>query len=91
MHRTMADVMKRMGAGKRGPLGGLANMLGAGGGMPKPEDLAKLAGGLPGLPPMPGLPGPGNLPGLSGKLPGLGGPDVANLGKGFGKGFGKKK
>jgi len=85
MHRTMADVMKRMGAGKRGPLGGLANMLGAGGGMPKPEDLAKLAGGLPGLPPMPGLPGPGNLPGLSGKLPGLGGPDVANLGKGFGR------
>jgi hypothetical protein len=36
-----------------------------------------------------GLPGPGSLPGLGGKL--LGGPDVANLGKGFGKGFGKKK
>jgi signal recognition particle subunit SRP54 len=76
-------VMKQMGAGKRGPLGGLANMLGMGGAMPKPEDLAKLAGGLPGLPPMPGLPRPGGLPGLSGKLPG--GSGVADLGKGFEK------
>ena len=28
MHRTMADVMKAMGGGKRGPMAGLANMLG---------------------------------------------------------------
>src|SRR5713226_9351811 len=54
MHRTMADVMKAMGAGKRGPMAGLANMLGLGGGMPSPEQMQKLAekmpGGMPGLP-----------------------------------------
>ena len=88
MHRTMADMMKAMGSGKRGPLAGLANMMGMGGGMPSPEELAKLAekmpGGMPpglpggspgapGLPPtMPGL--PPKLPGaLPGGLPGLGG------------------
>ena len=88
MHRTMADMMKAMGSGKRGPLAGLANMMGLGGGMPSPEELAKLAekmpGGMPpgltggapgtpGLPPtMPGL--PPKLPGgLPGALPGLGG------------------
>src|SRR5438270_9269293 len=85
MHRTMADLMKAMGGGKRGPMGALGNLFGLGGGMPKPEDLAKLAqgmpgglpssmpGGLPGLPPNfsgGNLPG---LPGLGGKLPGLGG------------------
>ena len=32
MHRTMADMMKAMGGGKRGPMAGLANMLGFGGG-----------------------------------------------------------
>src|SRR5580698_6901267 len=32
MHRTMADVMKAMGGAKRGPMAGLANMLGFGGG-----------------------------------------------------------
>src|SRR5262249_10817302 len=38
MHRSMADVMKAMGGGrKRGPMAGLANMLGLGGGMPSPE------------------------------------------------------
>jgi signal recognition particle subunit SRP54 len=86
MHRGMADMMKAMGSGKRSPMAGLANMLGMGGGMPSPEEMAKLAekmpGGMPGfpgggLPPeMPGLPPkfPGGLPGLSGpKLPGLGG------------------
>ncbi len=88
MHRTMADVMKAMGSGKRGPMAGLANMLGLGGGMPSPEQMQKLAekmpGGLPplpggaGLPPtMPGLPpkfpGGALLPGLGGKPPGLGG------------------
>jgi signal recognition particle subunit SRP54 len=84
MHRTMADMMKAMGGGKRGPMAGLANMLGlgGGGGMPSPEQMAELAkkmpgglpAGLPGagaLPPnMPGL--PPNLPGLPGGLPGLG-------------------
>ena len=87
MHRTMADMMKAMGGGKRGPLGALGNLFGMGGGMPKPEDLAKLAekmpggaggllGGLPGA--FPGLPpnfpgGASGLPGLGGKLPGLDG------------------
>ena len=63
MHRTMADMMKAMGGGKRGPLAGLARLLGMGGGMPTPEQMAKLAekmpggmpGGMPGLPP--GMPG----------------------------------
>src|SRR5437660_982322 len=89
MHRTMADVMKAMGSGKRGPLAGIANMLGLGGGMPSAQEMQKLAeklpGGLPGgapgapgLPPtMPGvppqLPGGPLLPGLGGKPPGLGG------------------
>ena len=85
MHRTMADMMKAMGSGKRGPMAGIANMMGLGGGMPSPEQMAQLAakmpGGAPGgqpgtptLPPtMPGLPAkfPGGLPGLSG-LPGFG-------------------
>jgi signal recognition particle subunit SRP54 len=90
MHRTMADMMKAMGGAKRGPMAGLANMFGFGGGMPNPEDLAKLAGKIPGGPPglpgapglPPGLPGVG-LPGLGGKLPGLGG--LPGLGKGPGK------
>jgi signal recognition particle subunit SRP54 len=100
MHRTMADMMKAIGSGKRGPFAGLANMMGlGGGGMPSPEEMAKLAekmpgglsgapGGAPGLPPtMPGLPPqlPGGLPGLGGKLPG----GLPGLG-GF-PGFGKKK
>jgi signal recognition particle subunit SRP54 len=87
MHRTMADVMKAMGGAKRGPMAGLANMLGfgGGGGMPSPEQMAKLAekmpGGLPpGMPGAPGMPGlPPNFPGLPGLgpkfpggLPGLG-------------------
>ena len=96
MHRGMADMMKAMGGAKRGPLVGLAQAMGLGGGMPSPEEMAKLAekmpgglpGGLPGaLPPgLPNLPGlPGSLPGLGGKLPGLGG-----LPPGF-PGLGKKK
>src|SRR5262249_26493755 len=79
MHRTMADLMKAMGGGKaRGPLAGLAQMMGFGGGMPSPEEMQKLAGNMPGgMPPnMPGMPpsapGSGALPGL-GKFPGLGG------------------
>jgi signal recognition particle subunit SRP54 len=78
MHRTMADVMKAMGGGKRGPMAGLANMLGFGGGMPNAEQMQKLAekmpGGVPGLPGgAPQLPGfPPGMPGLSPKFPGAG-------------------
>jgi signal recognition particle subunit SRP54 len=92
MHRGMADMMKAMGSGKRGPMAGLAQAMGMGGGMPTAEQMAELAkkmpGGMPGsggLPPtMPNL--PPNLPGLSGlggagKFPGL--PGLP--------GFGKKK
>ena len=70
MHRTMADLMKAMGGGaKRGPLAGLANALGMGGGMgamPSPEEMAKLAERMPG-----GLPGglPGGPPGGSANMP----------------------
>lgn len=93
MHRGMADMMKAMGKGaKRGPMAGLGQMLGMGGGpAPTPEQLAEIAKGMPGgglpggggLPPtMPKLPPnmPG-LPGLGGKFPGPGGLP----------GFGKKK
>jgi len=96
MHRTMADLMKAMGGGKaRGPMAGLAQMMGFGGGMPSAEELAKFAenmpGGMPGagvpgaggLPPkMPGGPGFPGFPGL-GKFPGLGGPPpgLPGLGK----------
>jgi signal recognition particle subunit SRP54 len=95
MHRGMADMMKAMGGGaKRGPMAGLANMLGMGGGMPTPEQMAEMAKNMPpgapgGLPPtMPKL--PPNFPGMPGGIPGLGG-----LGKppglgGF-PGLGKKK
>jgi signal recognition particle subunit SRP54 len=75
MHRGMADMMKAMGGAKRGPMAGLANMLGMGGGMPSPEQMAELAKNMPGgggLPPtMPGL--PPKFPGVPGGLPGLGG------------------
>jgi signal recognition particle subunit SRP54 len=87
MHRTMADVMKQMGSGKRGPMAGIANMLGLGSGMPSPEQMAELAkkmpgGGMPGgLPPT--IPG---MPGLPPKFPGLGGPKPPGL-----PGLGKKK
>src|SRR2546421_12517623 len=93
MHRGMADLMKAMGSGKRGPMSGSANMLGLGSAMPSAEDLQKLAqkmpGGLPGLPSgaagPPGL--PPNMPGLPPQLPG--GPLLPGLG-GF-PGLGKKK
>jgi signal recognition particle subunit SRP54 len=92
MHRGMADMMKAMSGAKRGPMAGLAQMMGFGGGMPSPEEMQKLAEKMPGgLPPgapgmpakMPGMPPnfPGGLPGLGPKMPGLGG---------F-PGFGKKK
>jgi signal recognition particle subunit SRP54 len=94
MHRGMADMMKMMGSGKRGPLAGLGKMMGFGSAMPTPEQMAEMAKkmppgaqlppGMPGLPPtMPKL--PPNIPGL----PGLGGgkfPGLPGL-----PGFGKKK
>ena len=79
MHRNMADVMKAMGSGKRGPLAGIGQALGfGGGGMPSPEQMKAMAekmksGGLP--TDMPNLPkdlpaglrtGLPNLPGLTG-------------------------
>ncbi len=92
MHRGMADMMKAMGGAKRGPMAGLANALGFGGGMPSPEEMQKMAEKLQGqggsLPPgMPNL--PKNIPGMPGNLPGLGGAKLPGLG-GF-PGFGKKK
>jgi signal recognition particle subunit SRP54 len=96
MHRTMADMMKAMGGAKRGPMAGLANMLGLGGGMPNLEDMAKLAeklpGGLPGT--TPGAPTPGS--GLPPKMPGLppNFPGLPGLGQKFPSGLpglGKKK
>src|SRR5215475_3171682 len=81
MHRNMADMMKAMGSGKRGPLAGIAQAMGFGGGMPAPspeqikamQEKLQGGGGLPGG--MPNLPkdlppglrqGLPNLPGLTG-------------------------
>jgi signal recognition particle subunit SRP54 len=91
MHRGMADMMKAVGKGGRGPMAGLANMFGMGGGFP--------GGGMPDLSKLP-PPGPGGglspdaiaeaqkqlekmqggakLPGL----PGLGKPGLPGLGGG---------
>ena len=94
MHRGMADMMKMMGSGKRGPLAGLGQMMGFGGGAPSPEQMAELAKKMPGgvppagaLPPgMPSMPKglPPNFPGL----PGAGGKFAGLPGL---PGFGKKK
>jgi signal recognition particle subunit SRP54 len=99
MHRNMADMMKAVGRGKGGPMAGLAQAMGFGGGMPSPEQIKAMAEKMPG-----GLPPGGQLPELpkdlspslrSGlpKLPGLTGfsgmPKLPGLG-GF-PGFGKKK
>jgi signal recognition particle subunit SRP54 len=76
-HRQMADMMKAMGgAGKRGMMGKLGQMMGLGGGMPSAEEMEALqrqvggggppAGGLPNAPP----PGAFNLPP---QFPGFGG------------------
>src|SRR5262249_14414850 len=84
MHRGMADVMKAMGSGKRGPMASLANMPGPGGGMRSREEMQKLAqkmpGGLPGLPGgAPGTPGlPPTMPGVPPQFPG--GPLLPGLG-----------
>ncbi|HEX5211757.1 MAG TPA: signal recognition particle protein [Pseudolabrys sp.] len=100
MHRGMADMMKAMGSGKRGPLAGLGQMMGFGsGGVPSPEQMAELAKKMPGGALPPGMPGgsmppampnlPPNIPGLpglgSGKFPGLPS-NLPNL-----PGLGKKK
>ena len=104
MHRGMADMMKSMSAGgKRGPMAGLANMFGMGGGgmpQPTPEQMAAMEKQMGGkLPEMPaeltrGIPAiPPGFPG-SGKpgLPGLGGfgSKLPGLG-GFNPFGGKKK
>ena len=88
MHRNMADMMKAMGSGKRGPMAGIAQAMGFGGGAaPSPEQMKALAdkmGGAGGMPSLPkdlpaglrsGLPDLPGLTGLSNKptLPGLGG------------------
>src|SRR3569832_878336 len=97
MHRGMADMMKMMGggAGKRGPLAGLASAMGFGGGAPTPEQMAELAKKMPGgqLPPgMPGAGAPGLPPGMP-KLPNM--PGLPGLGGGKFQGLpclpGKKK
>src|SRR4051794_15564908 len=83
MHRNMADMMKAMGQGKRGPMAGIAQAMGFGGGMkpPSPEEMKALqekmqGGGGQGLPSLPkdlpaglrqGLPNVPGLTGLSGK------------------------
>jgi signal recognition particle subunit SRP54 len=97
MHRNMADMMKAMGgkAGKRGPLAGMAQAMGFGGGGPSPEEIKAMteklqSGGAGGMPQLPkDMPTAlRNAPGL----PGLGGggrPSLPGLG-GF-PGFGKKK
>ncbi len=98
MHRGMAEMMKMMGGpgAKRGPMAGLRNMFGMGGGMPQPtpeqiEALQKQMGGkLPDMPKGLGAP-PGGLPGMGGKplLPGLGG--KSPFPPGFNPFGGKKK
>ncbi|MCW5693553.1 MAG: signal recognition particle protein [Pseudolabrys sp.] len=98
MHRGMADMMKAMGkGGKRGPLAGLGQIMGfGGGGTPSPEQMAEMAKNMPGGQLPPGFPGgagglpptmpklPPNMPGL----PGLGGKFQGPQGL---PGFGKKK
>ena len=97
MHRTMADMMKAMGGAKRGPMAGLANMLGFGGGMPsagrdgeaRGENAGRRRRSAARMPRLPGL--PPNFPGDAGqplpvpasKLPGGLPPNFP--------GFGKKK
>jgi signal recognition particle subunit SRP54 len=75
MHRNMADMMKAMGSGKRGPLAGIAQAMGFGGGMPapSPEQLKALAEKMPGGLPAGGMPSlPKDLPaGLRTGLPNL--------------------
>jgi signal recognition particle subunit SRP54 len=85
MHRQTADMMKQMGQAKRGPMAGLAQMFGMGGGMgggmpqPTPEMIEQAramqsGGGLPPFPGAGGLPAqpPAGFPaGGKSPLPGL--------------------
>ena len=96
MHRNMADMMKAMGSGKRGPMAGIAQAMGfGGGGMPSPEQMKALAEKMPGgaapggMPTLPkdlpgglrqGLPNLPGLTGLSGK-PNLAGPRRLSRGR----------
>jgi signal recognition particle subunit SRP54 len=64
MHRNMADMMKAMGSGKRGPMAGIAQAMGFGGGMPSPEQIKALQQQMPG-----GAAGPGGMPALPKDLP----------------------
>ena len=104
MHRTMADMMKAMGSGKRGIGQALGNMFGLGGGglgqmgkmmgggmpEPTPEQIAALEKQFGGkLPPMPQ--GLGGGPGKLPGLPGLGGGKMPGLPGLGGLPFGKKK
>jgi signal recognition particle subunit SRP54 len=86
LHRQMADMMKMMGSGaKRGPMAGLANMFGLGGGMPSPAEIEALqkqmaqGGGVPGLPPGGLPPFPGGAGGVPPMPPGLGKPGLPGL------------
>jgi signal recognition particle subunit SRP54 len=104
MHRGMADMMKAMGKGKRGPLAGLGQIMGFGGGgnpgaLPSPEQMAEMAKKMPGGQLPPGFPGgsggglPPTMPKLPPNIPGL--PGLGDPGKFPGlpglPGFGKKK
>ena len=101
MHRGMADMMKAMGKGKRGPMAGLGQMMGFGaGGTPSPEQMAEMAKKMPGGQLPPGFPGGAGAPGLPPTMPGLppsipGLPGLGGPGKFPGiqglPGFGKKK
>ena len=101
MHRGMADMMKAMGSGKRGPLAGLGQIMGFGsGGMPSPEQMAEMAKKMPGGQLPPGFPGAGSAGGLPPTMPQLpptmpGLPGLGTPGKFPGlpglPGFGKKK
>jgi signal recognition particle subunit SRP54 len=87
MHRNMADMMKAMGQGKRGPMAGIAQAMGFGGGagMPSPEQMKAMAEKMPG-----GM--PQGMPSLPKEFPGLSGPGKPTLpGLGGFPGFGKKK
>jgi signal recognition particle subunit SRP54 len=89
MHRGMADMMKAVGQGKRGPMAGLAQMFGLGGGVP---DLTKLAppGGAAGISPdavaeaqkkLEQMQGGAGAPKMPPSLPGVGGkPGLPGLG-----------
>jgi signal recognition particle subunit SRP54 len=84
MHRGMSDMMKAMGSGKRGPLAGMAQAMGMGGGMgsamPTPEQLAELARKMPGGKLPEGMSGAGGLPPTMPKLP-TNFPGLPGLGK----------